>query len=77
MTRGFQTFLGPKFCADYENHSHFSVTSSVYKIFKKTGIPDFAYVVVSSESPFRSDFLKCHDISVKYIREHVCRDACE
>ena len=51
MPRGFQTFLGPKFCADYENHSHFSVTSSVYKIFQKTGIPDFAYVVVSSESP--------------------------
>ena len=51
VPQGFQTFLGPKFCADYENHSHFSVTSSVYKIFQKTGIPDFAYVVVSSESP--------------------------
>ena len=56
---GLLTFLGPKFCADHENHGRFPETSSVFALFWKSGIPDFDQVVPSLKRPCRPRFLRC------------------
>ena len=59
----FQTFLGPKLCADHENHIHFHEASSVQEIYEKWEFPIFKGEIGISR--FFGSSLSTNDVSMK------------